>query len=120
MAKHRLSLPALAAAAVLALAPFANATVFIGLQQDAGPIFPAASNALGVSVFAGPYGEFETVVVAASGQPAVLSPLLLQGTVLVTNIAGAPDAGTLKVYITSTGNTSPDGIREVYVGFRNS
>ncbi|MGE3784867.1 MAG: PEP-CTERM sorting domain-containing protein [Alphaproteobacteria bacterium] len=104
--------------AALSLAiPMANAALFIGLQQDAGPITTVASNAGGVAVFNGSFGEFETVVVSGTGQPAALPPTLLQGTVSVNNSAGAPDAGTLKIYITSTGNTSMVGLVDFTSGF---
>jgi hypothetical protein len=95
----------------------ANATVFIGLQQDAGPIVTVASNALGFAIFGGAFGEFESVAVSGFGQPAVLPPLVLQGGTGVANSAGAPDAGTLTVYITSTGNTSMVGLVDFTSGF---
>jgi hypothetical protein len=95
----------------------ANATIFIGLQQDAGPIVTVASNPGGFAIFGGAFGQFESVGVAGFGQPAVIPPLLLQGGVGVSNNAGAPNAGTLTAYITSTGNTSMVGIVDFTSGF---
>jgi hypothetical protein len=106
----------IAGALYLAVSP-ANATVFIGLQQDAGPIVTVASNALGFAIFGGAFGEFESVAVSGFGQPAVLPPLVLQAGAGVSNNAGNPNAGTLTVYITSTGNTSMIGPVDFTSGF---
>jgi hypothetical protein len=96
----------LAASALLSVvSPIANATLFIGLQQDAGPIVTVTSNTSGFAAFSGAFGEFEAVAVSASGQPSVVLPLLLQSTSNLQNAAGAANAGTLSVYVTSTGNT---------------
>ena len=117
--KRRLSVLAggVVGALILTVLGASASTVYIGLQQDAGPITTVASNAGGVAVFGGSFGEFESVVVSGSGEPAVILPLLLQGTALVANTAGSPDAGTLKIYITSTGNTTPTGLVDFTSGF---
>jgi PEP-CTERM motif len=112
-----LSVLAIAACAVLGLGvPAANATVFIGLQQDAGPIVTVSSTP-GFGFFAGSFGEFESVGVSGFGQPTTPLPLVLQGGAGVTNNAGNSNAGTLTVYITSTGNTAPLGPTTFTSGF---
>lgn len=119
---HKLPVVMVAASAVLSLAASAaNATVFIGLQQDAGPIVTVQSNSGGFAFFSGPFGEFESVGVVGFGQPAVLPPNLLQGGAAasntVANSAGNPDAGTLTIYISSTDNTTPLGTVKFTSGF---
>jgi len=116
--KHRLSLPALAAAATLGLVASAHATVSIGLQQDAGPIFTVASGsttALPLS-FGGSFGNFEGVAVSGIGEPGITPPLLLQTATLANNNAGAANAGKLTIYVTSTGNTAPLGLTDFTSG----
>jgi len=109
---------AVAASAVLSLAaPAANAGVFIGLQQDAGPIVTVVNNAPVLAIFAAPFGEFELNVVVGIGDPIVPPPLLLQSVVSVTNNAGAANAGTLHVYVTSTNNVNPVGVSGFLSGF---
>jgi len=112
MIKYRFSLPTLAAAAMLSLAvPTADAAVIIGLQQDAGlitTVVPIASGP-GFEVTVGPFGQFEQITVTAFGEPLLTPPPLLIGTVTVANNAGSVNAGTLRVYVTSTGNTAPIG-----------
>src|SRR5689334_22935839 len=113
MVKHRLSLPALAAVAVLGLTAAANATVFIGLQQDAGaPVVVHSGPSNSIEAFAGSFGNFETMVVTGfgHGQPGNPLPQLLSSTINVSNNAGAANAGTLKVYVVSTGNTPAGAI----------
>jgi len=117
--QSHLSLPALVAAATLSLAaPVANATVFIGLQQNAGPITTVAiGSTLALPLtFAGAFGNFEGVSVSGIGEPGVTPPLLLQTGTLVNNNAGAPNAGTLTIYVTSTGNTTPLGLTDFTSG----
>jgi hypothetical protein len=118
--KRTLSLVSLAAGAALSLGlSAANATMFIGLQQDNGPIVTVASgNTLAIPlVFAGSFGNFEGVSVSAFGQPGEVLPIILQtGTVEVNN-AGAVNAGTLNIYVTSTGNTTPLGLVDFKSGF---
>jgi len=107
---HRLSLPALAATVALSFAaPAANATIFIGLQQDAGPIVtvPPLASGPGFEVVSTAFGQFEQVSVTGFGAPLLIPPPLLIGTVTLANNAGSANAGTLRVYITSTGNTNP-------------
>ena len=111
------SLMAVAASAALSLtASVANATVFIGLQQDAGPVVTVNSGP-GFTFFAGSFGEFEAIGIAAFGQPSTPLPLVLQGGAGVTNNAGSADAGTLTVYISSTGNTAPLHLVQFTSGF---
>jgi len=113
-----LSVLAGAAAAALSLAaPAANAGIYIGLQQDAGPIVTVVSNGPGLGIFAGPFGEFELTVDVGIGDPVVPPPLLLQSVVSVTNSSGSPNAGTLRIYVTSTGNINPVGITGIASGF---
>src|SRR4051794_13572631 len=108
--KHRLSLPALAAIAALGFAASAaNATVYIGLQQDAGAIVTVASDSSGVATFNGAFGKFETVTISLTGQPAEPLPGLIDGTVIAINSAGPGSAGELTVYLTSTGITNVSG-----------
>jgi hypothetical protein len=108
----------LAASGLLsAVSSIANATVFIGLQQDAGPIVTVGSDGSGFATFSGAFGEFEFIAVSASGQPGLGLPLLLQSTSSLQNAAGAANAGTLSVYVTSTGNTGPVGPMQFTSGF---
>ena len=106
-----LSILAGVAAAALSLAvSTANADIFIGLQQNDDPIQTVASGP-GFVIFDDPFGEFESVAVAGFGQPSTVPPTLLQvGNVSINNEDG--DAGTLTVYVTSTGNTDPLGLLE--------
>lgn len=109
---QRLSLPALAAALTLSLAAsVANATVYIGLQQDGGPIVQKASGATPTVpvTFNGNFGQFEGLSVSGLGQPGAVLPLLLQSTALANNNAGKNNAGVLTIYVTSTDNTNPLG-----------
>jgi hypothetical protein len=116
--KRRLSVLGIAAAALSLAAPAANADVFIGLQQDAGPIVTVDSSAAGLAFFIGSFGEFETVGVVGIGQPTAVSPLLLQSVATVTNDdESPPDAGTLTIYVTSTDNTDPVGLTGFISGF---
>src|SRR3954452_9920190 len=113
-----LSVLAGAAAAALSLAaPAANAGVYIGLQQDAGPIVTVVNNGPGLGLFAAPFGQFELTVDVGIGDPVVPFPLLLQSVVSVTNSSGNPNAGTLRVYVTSTGNINPVGLTGITSGF---
>jgi len=107
-----------AAALVLAVSAADASTVYIGLQQDGNPNPPVtvASNAGGLALFSGPFGNFETVTAFAFGEPAVIPPLLLQAGAGVSNTTGG-DAGTLKIFMTSTGNTSPLGAVNFTSGF---
>jgi hypothetical protein len=111
------SLVVAATAALTLAASAANAAIFIGLQQDAGPIVTVVNNAPGLGLFAAPFGEFELTVEVGIGTPVVPPPILLQSVVSVTNSGGSPDAGTLTVYITSTNNTNPVGLSGFISGF---
>ncbi len=113
------SLLAVAASAALSLAAsVANATVFIGLQQDGSPNPPATvASGPGIASFVGSFGEFESVSLSAFGQPATPLPLVLQAQANVLNNAGDADAGTLTVYFTSTGNTAPLDLVQFTSGF---
>jgi hypothetical protein len=116
--KRRLSVLGVAAAAALSLAaPAANADIFIGLQQDAGAIVTVASSAAGLAIFAGSFGEFETIGVFGLGLPVTVPPLLLQSVVTVTNSEGDEDAGTLTIYVTSTNNDDPVDLIGIISGF---
>src|SRR4051812_34769652 len=116
--KRTLSVLAVTAAAGGGLsASAANAAIFIGLQQDAGPIVTVVSNGPGLGLYAAPFGEFELNVSVGIGEPVSPPPLLLQSVVSVTNSAGAANAGTLHVYVTSTNNVSPVGLTGFLSGF---
>ena len=105
---HRPSLLALATSTALSVAPsVADASLFIGLQQDAGPIVTVVSDTSGFDVFSGSFGEFDALTVSGFGQPMTLSPLQLQSASTVINNAGAADAGTLTIYVTPTNNMGP-------------
>jgi hypothetical protein len=109
--KRFLSALGVAAAGALCLATSAaNATVFIGLQQNAGPIVTVASGATPAVPlnFNGNFGQFEGVQVGGLGQPGATLPLVLSSSVIASNSAG--NAGRLTVYVTSTGNTTPLGL----------
>jgi len=113
MLKHRFSLPALAAAAVMGLIASANATVFIGLQQagvNGGMVWPAPDldPASGIAVASQSYGTFNSNIVTGTGQPNSSFPILLDTTSIDITNAGSI-GGTIKVYVTSTGNTVPIG-----------
>src|SRR6185437_9574690 len=84
----------------------ANSAVFIGLQQGVGPIVPAVPTASGpgFEIVVGPVGGFEQVTISLFGHPLTVPPPLLIGTVTVANNIGG-SAGSLTVYMTSTGNT---------------
>jgi hypothetical protein len=113
-----LSALGIAAAAALSLAaPAANAGIYIGLQQDAGPVVTVVNNAPGLGLYALGFGEFELTVAVGIGEPVVPPPILLQSVVSVTNSGGDPDAGVLTVYITSTDNTDPVGLTGIVSGF---
>jgi len=115
---RRLPLLALTTITALSLAASAaNATMFIGLQQDAGPIITVASNTSGSVVFSGAFGEFETLIVSGFGQPVTVLPLQLQSGNTVINNAGSPDAGMLTIYVTSTDNIAPLGALQFTSGF---
>jgi hypothetical protein len=96
---------ALAPVALLLASSAANADVFIGLQQDAGPIVTVDADAGGFGFFVGSFGEFESLLTLGLGLPTTGLPLLLQSSAFVTNSTGDPDAGTLSIYVTSTDNT---------------
>jgi hypothetical protein len=104
-------LPVAIALAATLVTSTGNADVYIGLRQDAGAIVTVASGTtLGSPLgFSGAFGNFEGVSVSGLGQPGTIAPLLLQVTALVNNNAGPANAGTLTVYVTSTGNTAPLG-----------
>jgi hypothetical protein len=107
--KSTLSLVSLAATAALSFAgSAANATVFIGLQTGV-PIVTVASDPSS-AVFNGSFAPFERVIVTSVGQPDNPFPQVLNATILASNSAGAANAGTLKIYVTSTGNTAPLGV----------
>ena len=90
---HRPSLLALATSTALSVAPsVADASLFIGLQQDAGPIVTVVSDTSGFDVFSGSFGEFDALTVSGFGQPMTLSPLQLQSASTVINNAGAADS----------------------------
>jgi len=118
--KRTLQVLGLAVSVVLSVAvSAADATLFIGLQQDAGPIVTVASGATPAIplVFAGAFGDFEGVSVSGFGQPGTVLPILLQTSTLEVNNAGPADAGTLTIYVTSTGNTAPLGSVDFTSGF---
>src|SRR5690242_7194335 len=99
--QRRLSLLTLAAAAMASLAAStADAAIFIGLQQDAGSIVTAVpiSSGPGFAVDVAPFGEFEQITVTGFGEPLLVPPPLLIGTVTAANNAGSANAGTLTVY----------------------
>ena len=100
---------ALASVALLVAASTANASVFIGLQQDDGPIVTANSSAGGLGFFIGAFGEFEQIGVFGLGWPVAVPPLLLQSIAVVSNSAGDANAGKLSIFVTSTNNTDPLG-----------
>jgi hypothetical protein len=115
---YRLPVLGLATAAVLSLTvSTASATVYIGLQQDAGPIVTVASGPGAASSPLLPFGNFELVQVTGLGQPFTTLPIILQTTALAGNNAGATDAGVLTVYVTSTDNTAPLGSVDFTSGF---
>ncbi len=118
--KRKLQVLGLAVTAVLSVTTSrADATLFIGLQQDAGPIVTVASAPTPAIplVFAGAFGNFEGVSVSGFGQPGTVLPIVLQTSTLEVNNAGPANAGTLTVYVTSTGNTAPVGSVEFTSGF---
>ena len=108
---------AITAAALSLAAPRADATVYIGLQQDAGPVVTVASNAAGFAFYSGAFGNFELVSVFGMGQPVTPFPLFLQDSAGAINNAGSANAGTLTIYVTSTGNTGPLGLVPFTSGF---
>src|SRR4051794_20136485 len=55
-------------------------------------------------------GNLVGMISIGLGDPVVPPPLLLQSVVSVTNGDGNADAGTLRVYVTSTDNTDPAGV----------
>ena len=81
------------------------------MQQDAGPIVTTASGATpALPVFwSGSFGQFEAVYVAGFGQPGAALPNLLQAITVQNNNAGPANAGTLTIYVTSTGNIGVPG-----------
>lgn len=113
----RLGIAAVAALGLAASA--ANADIYIGIQQDAGPIDTVVHNVSGLGIYNPPggFGQFESVTVVGIGDPVVPPPLLLQSVVSIVNNKGAADAGTLTVYVTSTNNTNPVGVAGFLSGF---
>jgi len=119
MMKPHLSLSAVALAATLGFAaPTANATVFIGLQVGVGPIFTVASDGSGIASITnfdtlGLGGTFNSVTVSVVGQPIEPLPAVLDSTA----IAAATGAGTLSIYVTSTGNNAATGVLDFVSSF---
>jgi hypothetical protein len=114
--KNYSALAALAVAAILGTAASAQATIFIGLKQNAGALKQVASGASSVIYSAAhpaAANQFESIQVIASSPPTIGLPNLLQTSASISNSAGAANAGTLKIYITSTGNTIPLGNLDV-------
>src|SRR5215217_1898407 len=106
------SVLAVATVAALTLAaPAAKAAIFLGLQQDAGAIVPVVpiSSGPGFAINLSAFGQFESVAISGFGQPLLGPPNLLIDTATLVNIAGSENAGTLRVYVTSTGNTAVTG-----------
>ena len=102
-----------AAAGLVLAASAAHATVFIGLQTGV-PIVDKASGA-SAAAFTGSFGNFGAVMITGFGQPDEPVPHLLDSTALVSSAAANP--GTLKIYVTSTGNTAPLGMVPFESGF---
>jgi hypothetical protein len=102
-------------AALLFASSAASAILWIGLQHNAGPLVTVGSG-VGSANFAAAFGEFETVFVIGRA-PGVVPPLLLQADAIEANNTGGANAGTLTIYMTSTGNTAPLGALEFRSGF---
>jgi hypothetical protein len=115
--KH-LSLPVLAAAAVFGLAASANATVYVQLQHNASAPVSGGSSGTGLlqQSYAGSLigSNVKTISVTAYGQPEIDVPPVLHVDIGVNNTktTGSPNAGVLKIYVSSTGNTASSGLVE--------
>ncbi len=112
-------------AAVLAsaslCAPAAHASLIsIGLQEagtNSGNITTVATdNGIGGVSYAGAYGNFTLNQIQATGSPALTSPNLDSGAI---NVSGAT-GGTLTVYVTETGLSSPVGVNDLMSAFTSN
>jgi hypothetical protein len=99
---------ALAVAALAIGVPAANAqTISLGVQQDGGGITNLGSG-VGTFSYNNSFGAFSTVNISATGLPILVLPSILNSNSLdVTSAATGPH--TLKVYVTSSGISSPTG-----------
>ncbi len=119
----RWGLPAAAiVAAPLMLAAPASATLIsIGLQQsgvNGGAITTSATDSVipGSAVFAGSYGTFTFNTITAQG-----APLLSQGSLDTTSIQTSSSlAGTIAIYVTEQGLTSPSGLTSFLSSFTSN
>jgi hypothetical protein len=96
------------------------ATITIGLQEagfNGGAIQTVASSATGVAQFAGAFGTFTSITASGTGNPPLPDGQLLNSNTL--DVSGATP-GTLNVYVTSSGNTSPTGLIPFLSSFTNN
>ena len=116
-----LSVLAVAAVAVVSLATSAaNATVFIGLQQDVGPIVTVASDPTGFLSWSGSYGQFERVGVIASGQPDIGSPESAPGDDITKQQCRSCQCRYVDYLCDLHRQCGPARRRRVHLGFRDS
>jgi hypothetical protein len=97
---------AFALATIVALSASAD-TITLGLQQagvNGGAITPVSTSSTGSLAFAGPYGTFTLSLATALGSPFIPEPNF-QTTSIDT--ASASGGGTLTVWITQSGLTTP-------------
>ncbi len=107
MVRTTVSAAALALGLGLITAP-AQADVFIGLAANGGaPVQVVAGDGTSTISFNSAFGEFESVNVQMTGPPLLPAPQVLNSTnISVNNNTPGEDAGTLQVYVTTTGLTS--------------
>ena len=115
-----LPIAALLASASLC-APAAHASLIsIGLQQantNSGAVTTVATDggSGGVS-YSGAYGSFTLNQIQASGSPILAAPNLDSGAINVSDASG----GTITVYVTESGLSSPLGVNELLSAFTSN
>jgi len=120
----KISMKLLTAALVLAgavlLTSVARAdTITIGLQEagfNSGSIFTETSSTSGSVTFSGSYGTFSFNAITAVGSPALPQPQLDSTSIDVSSSG----SGTITVYVTEQGITSPTGVLNLLSGFTSN
>jgi len=120
----KISMKLLTAALVLAgavlLTSVARAdTITIGLQEagfNSGSVFTETSSTSGSVTFSGSYGTFSFNAITAVGSPALPQPQLDSTSIDVSSSG----TGTITVYVTEQGITSPTGVLNLLSGFTSN
>jgi hypothetical protein len=94
-------------------------TISVGLQEsgvNSGLVTNEASSSTGYVAFAGAYGTFDFNSITGTGSP-ILPPPAFDTTSLQTS---STVAGTISVFITEQGLTTPTGVASFISGFNGS